>query len=349
MEYMFRANASGEVFALTLRQYRRISWALHDLEIAAARLRLSEKCIPYQQYRAERLGACVASARTAYEVSVYRSSRKDMDLLDDSSFTGLDCAILALSNHPTPRGRKRLKWLNPDLWITRGADCLIVYAVDEGPERLRILKVSYHGKRVPRPQEPTAKRKATLKPRVSSTPKLKTAGTSGTSADKGPLSIDLDWQDGYCGQTVHELLSFEKCGKTELLVAAFTQAIRAKVERRVRLSPTEGVILAVGTLDSTMVTEGFDHFFRYSPQLVPTITDSLLLIGCKRIAEITQRALRVLRLASLSTKQVNAAMTRPNKKRDEELSKCDASYWKAPGPSRRLFAFIKAHEHKIQF
>jgi hypothetical protein len=109
------------------------------------------------------------------------------------------------------------------------------------------------------------------------------------SPDGGLSPINLDWQDGYSGQTVEELLSFEKYGRTNLLVAAFTQAIQEKVERRGRLSEAERVVLAVGRLDSTMVTDGFDNFFTYSPRFASTIVDSLLRIGCKRLAKATQR------------------------------------------------------------
>jgi hypothetical protein len=98
-----------------------------------------------------------------------------------------------------------------------------------------------------------------------------------------------------------------------------------------------------------MVTEGIDHFFSYSPQLGSTIVDSLLLVGCKRIAAITQRALRTLRLASSGAKQISAAMATLDERREEELSRCSTSYWKAPGPARRLLAFIKANKQSIRF
>ena len=345
MDYMFIATASGKVFALTPRQYRRIGWALYDLQIGE--LRLAERDTPYEQYRAKRLGAAALSAPTVYAVSISRSSQRDMDRFDESLFTRLDDAILALSKLPTPRGRKRLKWLNPDVWLVRGADFLLVYAIDSGAKRVRILKISYCGKGISRPQESPAKRTAVPKPRVLS--KHTRPKPARASADKGLSPIDLDWQDGYSGQTVEELLSFEKHGRTDLLVAAFAQAIQEKVARRGRLSEAERVVLAVSALDSAMVTDGIDNFFMYSPQFASTIVDSLLIVGCKRIAKITQRALDVLRLPSVTAKRVYAAMMRPSEERDQELQRCSASYWKAPGTSRRLFAFIKASKQNIRF
>jgi mRNA-degrading endonuclease RelE of RelBE toxin-antitoxin system len=340
---MFIATASGKVFALTTGQYDRIGWALRDLQVGESRL--AERDTPYRQYRARRLGAGALSAPTDFAVSVSRSSQKDMDRFDASLFARLDDAILALSKHPTPRGRKRLKWLNPDLWAVRGTDFLLVYAIDSGVKRVRILKISYCGKGVSRPRQAPAKRTAAPKPR-DLTRHTKPAGAS---ADKGLSPIDLDWQDGYSGQTVEELLAFEKHGKTELLAAAFAQAIREKFAHRGRLSETERVVLAVGALDSAMVTDGIDNFFTYSPQFASTIVNSLLVIGCKRIAKITQRALDVLRLPNVTAKRVYAAMMRQSEERDQELQKCSASYWKAPGPSRRLLAFIKTNKHNIRF
>jgi hypothetical protein len=96
-----------------------------------------------------------------------------------------------------------------------------------------------------------------------------------------------------------------------------------------------------------MVVDDFDNFFRYSPHLAPVIVDSLLLIGCKRLARVTQRAVDALRLPRVTATQVEAAMNRPDPTRDERLSNCSLSYWKSPGPSRRLLAFIKANQRDI--
>ena len=345
MQHMLIGTGSGEVVALTPRQYRRIGWALHELQIGG--LRLAETETPYQKYRAKRLGADWPITPADRPVFICRSSQRDMDRLEESFFAELDDAILALARHPTPRGRKRIKWLNPDLWIVRAAKCLLVYAIGGETKRLRILRINSYGKGISKPPDLAAMSTATRKPPVSTKPAM--AEPAPAPADKRLSPIDLDWQDGYSGQTVEELLSFEKYGRTDLLAAAFAQAIEQKAGRGGRLSGVERVVMAVRKLDSTMVVDGFDNFFMYSSQFAPVIVDSLNLIGCKRLAKITERALRALRLTRVSAKRVQTAVMRLDEKQEEELSRCDASYWKAPGPARRLFAFIKARKGSIRF
>jgi hypothetical protein len=251
-----------------------------------------------------------------------------MDRLDDSSFSKLDSVILALSERPTPRGCLKLEWLLPELRIVRGAECVVVYAIDKERKRVHILKVTYWGKTILKKSKP-----ATVK----------------RPQRDQPSPIDVDGLDVYSGQTVEELLSFEKFRRTDLLVQSFEQAIQRKADRRGRLSDAEKVVLAVRKLDSTMVVDDFDNFFRYSPQFASTIVDSLLRIGCKRLARATQRAVDALHLRSLRTPQVKAAMNRQDELRDEKLSQCSRSYWTVPGPARRLFAFIKANKESIRF
>jgi len=98
-----------------------------------------------------------------------------------------------------------------------------------------------------------------------------------------------------------------------------------------------------------MVTDGFDNFFRYSPQVAINIVDSLLLIGCKRLARTTQWVLDTLHLQSVGPKRITTAMQRRDQRQDDQLSQCDTSYWKASGPGRQLLAFIKANKHNIRF
>jgi len=347
MAYMHFVTAAGKSFTLNSRQYRNIAWALHDGQIAEGRLLSAEKETPYNRYRVKRLGSGASSVSTGptdYVITTCRSSQKDMDRMERSSFARLDSVILALSNLPTPRGCLQLKYLLPDLRILRGAECVVAYAIDDKARCLRMLKISYYGKSA---LEGPGRR--TLVPKTRPLAAAIRGKSEKTSPSGEHSPIDLDWQDGYSGQTVEELLSFEKYGQPDLLVAAFTQAIQEKVERRGRLSEAERVVLAVGKLDSTMVTDGFDNFFRYSPQFASTIVNSLLLIGCKRIANATRRALDALRLREVSTSHVKTAMKRSDETRDERLAQCSTSYWKAPGPAHRLFAFIKANKDNIQF
>jgi hypothetical protein len=321
-------TASGRSFSLNSRQYRKIGWALHDGQVAEGRLRSGQKQTPYQRYRAKRLGGPASTGPADYAITTCRASLKEMDRLGGSSFAQLDGVILALAERPTPRGCLQLKWLLPELRIVRGAECVVVYAIDEERKQVHILKVTFWGKQIlKKSKSETSKR---LQTKVHS-------------------PIDVDWQDVYSGQTVEELLSFEKFGRTDLLVQSFEQAIQKKADRGRRLSDVEMVVLAVRKLDTAMVMDDFDNFFRYSPQFASTIVDSLLRVGCKRLARATQRAVDVLDLDSLKTRQVKAAMNRPDALRDEKLSECSNSYWRAPGPAHRLFAFIKANKRSIRF
>ena len=340
MAYMHFITASGQRFRLNKQQYRKIGWALYNGQIAERRLLSAEKETAYQQYRAKRLRGRAEPLPVDCEITTCRSSKNEMDCLDESSFAKLDRVILSLCQHPTPRGCVKLKWLLPELRIIRGTDCIVVYATDMTLKRLRILKITHWGKKVSKPvTAPGPEHRG----QIPSRHKEKRAKT------EVPSLIDLDWQDGYSGETVEELLSFEKYGKTELLVAAFRQAIQQKAERRSRLSKAERVILTVGSLDATMVTDGFDNFFTYSPQFATNIVDSLLLIGCKRLARTTERALDALHLRSVGPNRIAITMQSRDQRRDEQLSKCDTSYWKAPGPTRQLLAFIKANKDHIRF
>src|SRR5215467_412438 len=148
MAYMHFITASGRGFRLNSQQYRNVAWALHDGQIAEQRLLSSQKETPYQRYRAKRLGDRAVTRPADYKITACRPSQKEMDRLDDSSFAKLDRIILPLCDQPTPPGCLKLKWLLPELRIIRGADCVVVYAIDIALKRLRILKVTYWVKKV---------------------------------------------------------------------------------------------------------------------------------------------------------------------------------------------------------
>src|SRR5262245_13361103 len=111
MAYLHFITASGQGFRLTSRQYRKIAWALHDGQIAEERLISAHKETPYQRYRAKRLGNRAVAVPADYVITTCRSSQKEMDRLDHSSFAKLDTVILPLSQKPTPRGCLKPRWL----------------------------------------------------------------------------------------------------------------------------------------------------------------------------------------------------------------------------------------------
>jgi hypothetical protein len=289
-------TAAGKGFRLNSRQYRNIAWALHDGQIAEGRLLAGEPEIPYHRYRSKRLsGGPVSQAK--YAIQVGRSAQKELDRMDRLAFARLDRVILGLGERPTPRGCLKLKWLLPELRIVRGAESVVTIAIDREGRRVRLLKITYHGRR------------PTIGPKRPALPKR-------TATD---IPVDA------------------------------IEAIQDRAGRRGRLSKSERTVLAVGRLDLTMVTDGFDAFFRYSPEFASTIVDALLCIGCKRLAGIAQRALDGLNLTSTSTARVRAAMQKADRARDERLEKCSEAYWRASGPTRRLTRFIRVNRDLIRF
>jgi len=334
MAYMHLLTHTGRLIRLNSRQYGEIAAELHDGQIAEQRF--EEKDTPYRRYRTTRLATTVPPTPFGYSIAVCRSARNDLDHVDPPLFAKLDRVILALSEQPEPPGCIRLRWLRSELRILRVPlpPCLVTYAIDAAAKRVRVLRVSFWGKK-PTPRQKSRTGQATGRPAAS-------------PPGKHPSLIDRDWQDGYCGETTEELIALDKHGQPERLIANFTEALREKVERGRRLRAAERVVLAVGTLDSTMVCEGFGHFFEYSPHFVPAIVDSLRLIGCKRLANATERALGALHLRKITAAQLRTAMQKPDEGRDRMLWKCSNSYWRSPGPARRLFAFIKANRHDIQ-
>jgi len=345
MEYASFMTASGKSIVFPLRRTAMFREVLEGLRAESGLL--AERETPYERYIAKRLGTGPLSP-AEYAITISRSTQKGLDRFDDSLFARLDAVILTLSNRPRPAGCKQLKWLRNDLWLIQPDHYPLVYAIDNKAKRLRVLTISYPAIRWMKAEGRRSRRSATGKPRVPAVPAVPKGRSEATPNNQHALT-DLDWQNGYSGQTVEELLSFEKSGKKELLVRAFAQAIQEKAARRGRLSEVERVVLAVRKLDSTMVTDGIDNFFMYSPQLAATIVESLLRIGCRRVARIAQRALNALQLTTVSAKRITAEMARPDERREEELSKCNAAYWKAPGPARQLFAFIKANKNSVKF
>jgi hypothetical protein len=63
---------------------------------------------------------------------------------------------------------------------------------------------------------------------------------------------DLEWLDGYSGESVDELIALEGRYRTDSLVLAFEQAMNQKAARvgDDQLTAEESVILAVEALDA---------------------------------------------------------------------------------------------------
>jgi hypothetical protein len=109
------------------------------------RLLSTEKETLYQRHT-HTPGDGAVTPGTDCEITTCRSSQKEMNRLDYSSFPRLDRVILRLSKQPAPRGSLKLKWLLAQLSIIRGVHCVVVYATDLAGKRVRLLKVTDWGR-----------------------------------------------------------------------------------------------------------------------------------------------------------------------------------------------------------
>jgi hypothetical protein len=151
---------------------------------------------------------------------------------------------------------------------------------------------------------------------------------------------ELQWLDGYSGQSVDELIALEGTYRTDSLVLAFEEAMNQKGARvgDDKLTVEERVILAVEALEREVNNGGYDQFFVNTPEYSPIVVDSLHRIGCPKTAEITQKALDI----------VNRTQEEDDE-RQEALDECDSLYFEGPeNIEESLFAFIKANRVKIQ-
>src|SRR5579862_9885762 len=108
---------------------------------------------------------------------------------------------------------------------------------------------------------------------------------------------DLQWLDGYSGQTVDQLLALEGKYRIDSLVLAFEQAMDQKAAEvgEESLTEEEGIILAIEALEREVNNGGYGQFFVNSSRAyAPVIVPALGRIGCPRTADITQKALNVV-------------------------------------------------------
>ena len=96
---------------------------------------------------------------------------------------------------------------------------------------------------------------------------------------------------------------------------------------------------------------GYDQFFRNSSRkFVAIIFDSLIQVGLRAEAKITQKAIDSLHLRMLNVRAINAAMTKSNDERDDRLEECDRSFYKLhSGAARKLYIFLKTNRAGIKF
>ena len=163
---------------------------------------------------------------------------------------------------------------------------------------------------------------------------------------------DLQWLDGYSGESVDELIALEGTYRIDSLVLALEQAMDQKAARigQQKLAAEERVILAIEALEREVNNGGYGQFFvNSSREYSPIIVDALRRIGCPKTAEITQKALRIVQEAPMSDEEIENGTWEDNEERQDALGECDSLYFKGPeNIEESLFAFIKANRARIE-
>jgi hypothetical protein len=175
----------------------------------------------------------------------------------------------------------------------------------------------------------------------------KTATVPGT----GYSLADLGWVQGYAGQSVDELLSFEGKEGFHFLLSALEEAIQEKVKATGpgKLTGVERMVLGVMALTREVNNGGYKQFFgNSSRRFAPGMVSDLVRIGCPEIADITQQALDSLGLPKVGVAEIEAAMEREDVERDRALERRDIAFYERTELSERLFAYVKAHQDGIR-
>lgn len=167
--------------------------------------------------------------------------------------------------------------------------------------------------------------------------------------------MDLEFLEGYSGQTVDELISLEKTHRIDSLVLAFEEILGRKAfnSGMAQLSETEQTILAVEELEREVNNGGYHQFFiNSSKEYAPIIVDTLNKILCPKTAEITQNAIDSLGITgALTVSAIDEAMNKDsNDELIEILSKFDDLYFASGEPiADQLFNYIKLNKNQISF
>jgi hypothetical protein len=163
---------------------------------------------------------------------------------------------------------------------------------------------------------------------------------------------DLQWFDGYSGESVDELIGLEGRYRTDSLILAFEEAMGQKAVRigEDKLTAEERIILAIEALEREVSNGGYGQFFANSSrEYAPIIVDALRRIGCPKTAEITQIAVSIVENTPITEEEFENGTWEENTDRQDLLGDCDSHYFERPeNIEESLFAFIKANRGKIE-
>lgn len=163
---------------------------------------------------------------------------------------------------------------------------------------------------------------------------------------------ELEWLDGYSGQSVGALIALEGRYRTDSIVLAFEQALGQKAARLgdEALTVAELTVMAVGSLEREVNNGGYHQFFVNTMEYAPMIVDALHRIGCPKTAAITQSAIDALELPGLTIAAIEGVVYDDDERRDRVLGECDVRFFAyEENIEERVFAYIKANKDEISF
>ena len=78
-----------------------------------------------------------------YKITFIRSAEKEIDKLPPSIVKKIVPVIDDLANNPRPKGSKKLKGKQEDLWRVRSGDYRIIYSIEDVIRIVEIRKVGH--------------------------------------------------------------------------------------------------------------------------------------------------------------------------------------------------------------
>ncbi len=251
---------------------------------------------------------------------------------------GLFCWYAVVAPEPPPD-----HWIHWFRWPLRVIMFVVVAAILAGPY------ICYQGMR--QWLRIRAIERAVVAGNDKGGPAIKAAELHCQTSKDAPMA-NLQWLDGYSGQTVEQLIALEGHYRTDSLVLAFEQAMDQKAARvgDAQLTAEETVILAVEALEREVNNGGYGQFFvNLSREYAPIIVYALRRISCPRTADITEKALKIVQHMPMSQDEIDNGTWEENEERSDLLAECDSMYFARPeNIEDSLFAFIKANRAKIE-
>jgi mRNA interferase RelE/StbE len=77
-----------------------------------------------------------------YSLEIKQSAQKELDALDETQFTRIDCRILALADNPRPAGCKKLKGYKDHRRI-RAGDWRLRYIIDDSAKIVAVTRIAH--------------------------------------------------------------------------------------------------------------------------------------------------------------------------------------------------------------